>query len=386
MAGSTGGGAIVSAQEAPTIIVGSDDFYESVLAAEIYAQALEAQRLHGRPGRPRHRGSDRLAWRPSNRARSTSCRSTSASGSEYYTQDPEAIRSRGCHRDERGRRDRCAEPAGRLRAHRHRCHGARRERRPGHQRRGRPSGYGRSSSGWPAMSDLAAVQDELRFGLPPGVRDQPALPRRARALRHLLAARAARAPAALRRGDGRRPRGRRHRRRPGSARRSRSSPRTAGSCSRTTSRRSRRATSCRSCATTCSGRSRVAPTRWRPSSTPSRRQLTTEVLTELGVRIAVDQEDVEDVAADFLASPRALAAAVASPAALALPADRPRRSKARRPAAPGASRPGAVLRDPGSEAPIGRASARLAVCSARSASGVSAGFRKRSCSTTSQPS
>jgi osmoprotectant transport system substrate-binding protein len=42
MAGTTGGGAIVSAQEAPTIIVGSDGFYESVLAAEIYAQALEA--------------------------------------------------------------------------------------------------------------------------------------------------------------------------------------------------------------------------------------------------------------------------------------------------------------------------------------------------------
>ena len=30
--------------------------------------------------------------------------------------------------------------------------------------------------------------------------------------------------------------------------------------------------------------------------------LTTDVLTEMGVRISVDQEDVEDVAADFLAS------------------------------------------------------------------------------------
>jgi len=43
MAGTTGGGVIVSAQEAPALIVGSDGFYESVLTAEIYAQALEAQ-------------------------------------------------------------------------------------------------------------------------------------------------------------------------------------------------------------------------------------------------------------------------------------------------------------------------------------------------------
>jgi osmoprotectant transport system substrate-binding protein len=41
LAGAMGGGA-VTAQEAPTIIVGSDNFYESEVAAEIYAQALEA--------------------------------------------------------------------------------------------------------------------------------------------------------------------------------------------------------------------------------------------------------------------------------------------------------------------------------------------------------
>jgi osmoprotectant transport system substrate-binding protein len=41
--GTAGGGALVSAQEQPTVIVGSDGFYESVLAAEIYAQALEAE-------------------------------------------------------------------------------------------------------------------------------------------------------------------------------------------------------------------------------------------------------------------------------------------------------------------------------------------------------
>jgi len=43
IAGTAGGGAIVTAQDQPTVVVGSDGFYESVLAAEIYAQALEAE-------------------------------------------------------------------------------------------------------------------------------------------------------------------------------------------------------------------------------------------------------------------------------------------------------------------------------------------------------
>lgn len=42
IAGATGGGAIVSAQDQPAVRIGSDDFYESALMAEIYAQALEA--------------------------------------------------------------------------------------------------------------------------------------------------------------------------------------------------------------------------------------------------------------------------------------------------------------------------------------------------------
>ncbi|MGD8683715.1 MAG: ABC transporter substrate-binding protein [Chloroflexota bacterium] len=41
--GSAGGGAIVSAQDQPTVRIGSDGFYESQLMAEIYAQALEAE-------------------------------------------------------------------------------------------------------------------------------------------------------------------------------------------------------------------------------------------------------------------------------------------------------------------------------------------------------
>jgi osmoprotectant transport system substrate-binding protein len=42
--GSAGGGALVSAQDQqPTVRVGSDGFYESQLMAEIYAQALEAE-------------------------------------------------------------------------------------------------------------------------------------------------------------------------------------------------------------------------------------------------------------------------------------------------------------------------------------------------------
>jgi osmoprotectant transport system substrate-binding protein len=41
MLGATGGNAIVSAQDQPTVRIGSDDFYESKLLAEIYAQVLE---------------------------------------------------------------------------------------------------------------------------------------------------------------------------------------------------------------------------------------------------------------------------------------------------------------------------------------------------------
>jgi osmoprotectant transport system substrate-binding protein len=43
MVGSAGGGAFVSAQDDPVFIVGSDQFYESALVGEIYAQALEAE-------------------------------------------------------------------------------------------------------------------------------------------------------------------------------------------------------------------------------------------------------------------------------------------------------------------------------------------------------
>jgi len=42
IAGVAGGGALVSAQDQPTVRIGSDGFYESQLMAEMYAQALEA--------------------------------------------------------------------------------------------------------------------------------------------------------------------------------------------------------------------------------------------------------------------------------------------------------------------------------------------------------
>ena len=42
IAGTAGGGALVSAQDQPTVRIGSDGFYESQLMAEMYAQALEA--------------------------------------------------------------------------------------------------------------------------------------------------------------------------------------------------------------------------------------------------------------------------------------------------------------------------------------------------------
>ena len=43
MVGTAGAGAIVSAQDQPAVRIGSDGFYESQLMAEIYAQALEAE-------------------------------------------------------------------------------------------------------------------------------------------------------------------------------------------------------------------------------------------------------------------------------------------------------------------------------------------------------
>ena len=42
LVGTAGGGALVSAQDQPTVRIGSDGFYESQLMAEIYGQALEA--------------------------------------------------------------------------------------------------------------------------------------------------------------------------------------------------------------------------------------------------------------------------------------------------------------------------------------------------------
>lgn len=42
LTGTAGGGAMVMAQDQPTVRIGSDNFYESALMAEIYAQALEA--------------------------------------------------------------------------------------------------------------------------------------------------------------------------------------------------------------------------------------------------------------------------------------------------------------------------------------------------------
>ncbi len=72
--------------------------------------------------------------------------------------------------------------------------------------------------------------------------------------------------------------------------------------SRTTSTRSRPRTSRRSSATTSWPRSRAARRRSAAILDPVSAAVTTEVLTELGVRVAVDQEDIEDVAADFLAS------------------------------------------------------------------------------------
>ena len=135
-------------------------------------------------------------------------------GLEYYTQAPEAspevaaIETSGDAATDAASLQTVLRPGG---PRRHRPG----RRAPARTRTPRSCGPTRpSSSASPTMSDLAAVQDELRFGLPPGCEIQPALPRGPRgSLRHRLATRPARAAAAVRRRDGGRPGGQRHRRR-----------------------------------------------------------------------------------------------------------------------------------------------------------------------------
>ncbi|MFV2061931.1 MAG: glycine betaine ABC transporter substrate-binding protein [Chloroflexota bacterium] len=85
--GTTGGGAIL-AQDQPTVRIGSDGFYESQLMAEIYAQALEAEGftvdrqlgIGARPARVQAFASGQVNLVPE----------YIGFGLEFYTRDPEA--------------------------------------------------------------------------------------------------------------------------------------------------------------------------------------------------------------------------------------------------------------------------------------------------------
>ncbi len=163
--GTAGGGAIVSAQDKPTVVVGSDGFYESVLAAEIYAQALEAE------GFPIARDGLAIGARP---ARIEAFRTGQINlmpeyvgfGLEFFTLGEEAteeiaaIETTGNAETDAGSLQQVLDALG-FEA----------------TVLGVSAGQDTNAAvvrpdtaeefGLSAMSDLAAVQDDLRFGLPP---------------------------------------------------------------------------------------------------------------------------------------------------------------------------------------------------------------------------
>ena len=290
----------------PTVRIGSDGFYESKLVAEIYAQVLEAdgytvtRNSASAPARSRQPALER--------GQIDLCPSTSAPASATTT---------------RRRRPATAEPTGRPS-----------RRSPdkaeggitvfaispgrGHERRRRPPGHRRPARSLTKMSDLAAVQDDLKWGLPPDCDDEPAVQGRAR----VRTASRTRPPSARRSPPATRRSPRRSRTRPstspGSARRSRPSRSSASSGPR--------------------GRQEHPAGREHGPARPRRlpgeggdeaafqalldavsAKLTTEELTELGVKVAVDQEDAEDVAKEWLTAKALLTVASPSPHRLEAP-------------------------------------------------------------------
>lgn len=164
MAGTAGGGALVSAQDTPTVVVGSDGFYESVLAAEIWAQALEAE------GYTVDRAGLAIGPRPARLEAFTSGQINLMPeyvgfGLEYYTLGPDApeevaaIESSGDPEADRQSLQQVYDLLG-LNA----------------TVLGLSSGQDTNAAvvrpdtaetfGLAKMSDLAAVQEQLRFGLP----------------------------------------------------------------------------------------------------------------------------------------------------------------------------------------------------------------------------
>ena len=143
------------------IRIGSDDFYESKLMAEIYAQVARARRLQGRPATSGSAPA-RLASRRWSRARSTWSRSTSGSGLGYY--DKTLITGDGAKPTPR----RSPRSSDQGRWHR----GPRHLARPGPQRLVVRKDTADSLK-LAKMSDLAAVQDQIKWGLPPDCDTNP---------------------------------------------------------------------------------------------------------------------------------------------------------------------------------------------------------------------
>jgi len=162
-AAATGGGAVV-AQDRPTIITGSDDFYESALVAEIWAQALEGEGFQVERGGP-------LGARPARIAAFESGQVNLVPeyvgfGLEFFTggadapEDVAAIETTGDARIDAASLQRVYDLLG----------------IPGTVL-GISDGQDTNAAvvrpdtaeelGLAKMSDLAAVQDQLRWGLPP---------------------------------------------------------------------------------------------------------------------------------------------------------------------------------------------------------------------------
>jgi osmoprotectant transport system substrate-binding protein len=170
IAGTAGGGAIVTAQDMPTVRIGSDGFYESQLMAEIYAQALEAEgfgverqlAIGERPARLAAFESGQIDLMPE----------YVGFGLEYYTQDPAAdptIAAIETSGDAEADARSLQEVYGLLGLEATVLGiSAGQDTNAAVVRPDTAEQYGLSS-----MSDLATVQDELRFGLPPGCESNP---------------------------------------------------------------------------------------------------------------------------------------------------------------------------------------------------------------------
>jgi|GEM_PF-576559 len=165
IAGTAGGGAIVTAQDQPTVVVGSDAFYESVLAAEIYAQALEAE------GYPVDRAGLAIGARPARLAAFESGQINLMPeyigfGLEFFTRGTDASEEIAA-----------IETSGNAEADAQSLQSVFDALDYNATVLGVSAGQDTNAAvvrpdtaeefGLSAMSDLAAVQDELRFGLPP---------------------------------------------------------------------------------------------------------------------------------------------------------------------------------------------------------------------------